>query len=128
MNLIGVCNHWGCIAGGIIFAMLSIYELSNMYRCHADSIIDTIASPPKLYLARTLALLTVGTATDVLVMLLENRGRVITRDMFLDQVWGIDYYGDDRVVNVHLANLRKKLKGDYIETVRGVGYKFHKAT
>lgn len=69
MNFIGVCNHWGCIAGGIIFAMLSIYELSNMYRCHADSIIDTIASPPKLYLARTLALLTVGTAAGILVML-----------------------------------------------------------
>lgn len=63
----------------------------------------------------------------MLRLLLENRGRVITRDMFLDQVWGIDYYGDERVVNVHLANLRKKLKGDYIETVRGVGYKFHEA-
>lgn len=64
----------------------------------------------------------------ILRLLLENKGRVITRDVILDQIWGIDYYGDERVINVHFANLRKKLKGDYIETVRGVGYKFHETT
>jgi len=62
---------------------------------------------------------------EMLRLLMEHRGRVLTREMFLEQVWGIDYFGDDRVVNVHLANLRKKLRGDWIETVRGVGYKFH---
>lgn len=67
------------------------------------------------------------TEFEMLRLLLQNKGRVITRDAFLNEVWGIDYYGDARVVNVHLANLRKKLQGEYIETVRGVGYKFHEA-
>lgn len=67
------------------------------------------------------------TEFEMLRLLLQNKGRVITRDVFLNEVWGIDYYGDTRVVNVHLANLRKKLQGEYIETVRGVGYKFHEA-
>jgi len=64
---------------------------------------------------------------ELLKLLLENKGKVLTREMLLDQAWGIDYYGDDRVVNVHMANLRKKLGGSFIETVRGVGYKIHEA-
>lgn len=67
------------------------------------------------------------TEFELLRLLLENRGIVLTREVILNHVWGIDYFGDDRVVNVHLANLRRKLKGGYIETVRGVGYKFHEA-
>lgn len=70
MNFIGVCNQWGSLGGGILFAMLSLYELSKMYRSHADSVIETIASPQKLYLARTLALLTAGFAAGILIMLL----------------------------------------------------------
>jgi DNA-binding response OmpR family regulator len=54
---------------------------------------------------------------------------VFTRDRLLEQVWGTDYFGDDHVVDVHIANLRKKLGDDpaapdFIETVRGVGYRF----
>lgn len=70
MNFIGVCNQWGSLGGGILIAMLSFYELSKMYRSHADSVIETIASPQKLYLARTLALLTAGSTTGILIMLL----------------------------------------------------------
>ena len=56
-------------------------------------------------------------------------GRVFTRAQLLERVWGDDYFGDDHVVDVHIANLRKKLGDDsaaphYIETVRGVGYRF----
>lgn len=83
MNFIGVCNHWGSIGGGILFAMLSIYELSKMYQNHADGIIEAIAIPQKLYLARTLALLTAGTAAGILVMLsLLPYGLLTMRDIF----------------------------------------------
>ncbi len=57
--------------------------------------------------------------------LMENLGRVFTRDQLLEIVWGIDYIGETRTVDVHIGTLRTKLGkcGDYIETVRGVGYR-----
>ncbi len=66
---------------------------------------------------------------DLLVMLMRNRGRVLTRDTLLDKVWGIEYYGDTRTVDVHVRYLRQKIEADpdnpeLIRTVRGVGYKF----
>lgn len=56
---------------------------------------------------------------------MENPGRVFTRDQLLEIVWGIDYIGETRTVDVHIGTLRTKLGkcGDYIETVRGVGYR-----
>ena len=50
-------------------------------------------------------------------------GRVFTREMLLSKLWGYDFYGDERVVDSHIKNLRRKLGRDYIETVRGVGYR-----
>ena len=50
-------------------------------------------------------------------------GRVFTREMLLSRLWGYDFYGDERVVDSHIKNLRHKLGRDYIETVRGVGYR-----
>ena len=50
-------------------------------------------------------------------------GRVFTREMLLAKLWGYDFYGDERVVDSHIKNLRHKLGTDYIETVRGVGYR-----
>lgn len=50
-----------------------------------------------------------------------DRGRFI-----LDSVWGYEYYGDQKIVNTHIKNIRKKLGVDYIETIRGVGYKIEK--
>ena len=50
-------------------------------------------------------------------------GRVFTREMLLARLWGYDFYGDERIVDSHVKNLRHKLKRDYIETVRGVGYR-----
>ena len=64
---------------------------------------------------------------EILRVLLENQNRVYTREMLLEQLWGYDFFGNSRVVNVHIQNLRKKLSTDYIETVRGVGYKVAKA-
>ncbi len=64
---------------------------------------------------------------ELLRILMENQGRVLTRDLLLNKVWGYDYYGESRTIDVHIRNLRKILGGgeeDYILTVRGVGYKF----
>ena len=57
---------------------------------------------------------------------MENPGRVFTRQRLLDLVWGMDYFGDERIVDTHIKNLRKKLDRDVIRTVRGVGYRLEK--
>lgn len=63
---------------------------------------------------------------EILLLFLKNKGRVFTRDDLLNLVWGYDFVGDEKGVNFHIMNLRKKLNVDYIETVRGVGYKIAK--
>ncbi len=62
---------------------------------------------------------------ELLKLFMEKPGRVFTRDNILKSVWGIDYSGETRTVDVHIGTLRTKLKkaGDYIQTIRGVGYK-----
>ena len=62
----------------------------------------------------------------LLSALAKKRGRVVTRQQLLDQVWGYSYYGDARTLDVHIRRLRQKLDacGDCIETVVGVGYRF----
>jgi two-component system alkaline phosphatase synthesis response regulator PhoP len=65
---------------------------------------------------------------DLLRVLALNRSRVLSREQLIEQVWGYDYYGDDRVVDVHIARLRKKLEDDpdnprLVVTVRGAGYR-----
>jgi DNA-binding response OmpR family regulator len=62
---------------------------------------------------------------DLLLALAENRGLVLTRERLLDLVWGFDFYGQTRTVDVHIAHLRKILAGGHasIETITGVGYK-----
>lgn len=59
---------------------------------------------------------------DILQTLLNNAGRIMTRDMLLDKVWGYDYFGDSRIVDAHIKNIRKKLGIPVIRTVKGVGY------
>lgn len=66
---------------------------------------------------------------DLLAVLFSRPGFVFSRSQLLERVWGEDYFGDDHVVDVHVANLRKKLEEDsanprYVQTVRGVGYRF----
>ena len=66
---------------------------------------------------------------EVLRLLASNRGRVFTRDRLLDEVWGHDYFGGDRTVDVHIRRLRSKIEDSthtFIETVRNIGYKFRK--
>lgn len=63
---------------------------------------------------------------DLLRELIQSPGRVLTREILLGRLWGYDFLGDERIVDSHIKNLRKKLTGDYIETVRGVGYRVAK--
>ena len=62
---------------------------------------------------------------EILLLLLSNPGIVFTRAQLLDKIWGYQFDGESRTVDVHIRTLRQKLKdaGHYIETVRGMGYK-----
>lgn len=67
---------------------------------------------------------------ELLKMLIENRGRVLTRDILLEKIWGYDYAGETRTVDVHIRHLRQKIHDEdgsnqMIETIRGVGYKIN---
>jgi len=64
------------------------------------------------------------TEFDLLEVLARNSGIVMSRENLLEKVWGFDYSGGTRMVDVHIGNLRKKIGLDWIETIRGIGYKF----
>ncbi len=62
---------------------------------------------------------------EILLILAQHQGNVLTRDQLLEKAWGFDYYGDTRVVDVHIGHIRQKLGEDhFIETIRGIGYRF----
>lgn len=66
---------------------------------------------------------------DLLGALMRHQGRALSRDQLIEQVWGHDYYGDDRVVDVHIGRLRRKIEDDparplLVTTVWGTGYRF----
>lgn len=66
---------------------------------------------------------------ELLQILIKNKGRVMTRDFLLDKIWGYEYIGETRTVDVHIRHLRQKIEEDdknpkYIETIRGIGYRF----
>jgi len=67
---------------------------------------------------------------ELLEILIKNKGRVMTRDFLLDKIWGYEYVGETRTVDVHVRHLRQKVEKDdknpvYIQTIRGIGYKFN---
>lgn len=64
------------------------------------------------------------TEFDLLKALAEQRGMVLSRERLLENVWGYDYFGEIRVVDVHLGHVRQKIGEHFIATVRGVGYRF----
>ncbi|GKU79024.1 response regulator transcription factor [Paenibacillus sp. L3-i20] len=59
---------------------------------------------------------------SIVAYLIENAGRTITREMILDRVWGYDFFGDTRLVDAHIKNIRKKMGITCIETIKGIGY------
>ncbi|NPV69480.1 MAG: response regulator transcription factor [Firmicutes bacterium] len=70
---------------------------------------------------------------DLLSFLAQNPGKVFTRETLLDRVWGYEYAGDTRIVDVHVSHLREKIEEDpkspaFVKTVRGIGYKFGEKT
>ncbi|MGL4773008.1 MAG: response regulator transcription factor [Clostridium sp.] len=67
---------------------------------------------------------------ELLEILIKNKGKILQRDTILDKVWGYEYIGETRTVDVHIRYLRKKIEDDdknpkFIETIRGVGYRFN---
>lgn len=60
---------------------------------------------------------------ELLGTLMNNVGKVLSRQQLLNHAWGFDYFGDERIVDVHIKNLRKKLDSNVIMTIKGVGYK-----
>ena len=67
---------------------------------------------------------------ELLEILIKNKGKILTRDTLLDKIWGYEYIGETRTVDVHIRYLRKKIEADdkkpkFIETIRGVGYRFN---
>ena len=67
---------------------------------------------------------------ELLQILIKNKGKILNREMLLDKIWGYEYFGETRTVDVHIRYLRKKIEEDdknpkYIETIRGVGYRFN---
>lgn len=66
---------------------------------------------------------------EILKLLIKNKGKILTREMLLDRIWGYEYIGETRTVDVHIRHLRQKIENDdknpmYVQTIRGVGYKF----
>lgn len=67
---------------------------------------------------------------ELLEILIKNKGKILTRETLLDKIWGYEYIGETRTVDVHIRYLRKKIEEDdknpkFIETIRGVGYRFN---
>ena len=91
------------------------YHLENLYLCPGRHIVTVDQKPVNLTLKEY----------EMLTLLLKNSGMVLSRTQLLNQIWGYEFDGESRTVDVHIRTLRQKLgnAGNLIETVRGVGYK-----
>lgn len=119
-----------------IKAVLRRYEMTTADGSETASTSDTIITVGDLSINVERHEVTVGNREvdltlkefDLLKYLMENRGHVFSRDQLLNHIWGIDYAGETRTVDVHIRHLRQKLADEngqenYIETIRGKGYK-----
>lgn len=96
------------------------YSIGCLYVSRGRHIVNVKGNPVSLALKEF----------EILCLLLENRGVVLTRDQMIDKIWGYAFDGESRTVDVHIRMLRQKLgeAGNYIETVRGIGYKIGKVS
>lgn len=98
------------LEGHLLFLKEGLEVDMTAYRVWIDGI--EIKLTPKVY--------------DLLFFLIRNKGIVVPREKILTEIWGYDYYGDDRTLDTHMKVLRKSLGeyGKYIKTLRGIGYRF----
>lgn len=91
------------------------YRLGNLYVCPSRHVVTVDQEPVSLTLKEY----------EMLCLLLKNSGMVLSRTQLLNQIWGYEFDGESRTVDVHIRTLRQKLgsAGELVETVRGVGYK-----
>jgi two-component system response regulator VanR len=99
----GVDNHSVCVCGDIVI--------------NKDTMEVSVCGKPVTLTVREF---------DLLLTLAKNPGRIYTRELLLDLLWDYDSLVDERIVDTHIKNLRHKLGGEYIETVRGRGYRIAK--
>ena len=94
------------------------YRMGNLYVCPSRYVVTVNQEPVSLTLKEY----------EMLCLLLKNSGIVLSRTQLLNQIWGYEFDGESRTVDVHIRTLRQKLgeAGDLIETVRGIGYKMGK--
>ena len=94
------------------------YRLGNLYVCPSRYVVTVNQEPVSLTLKEY----------EMLCLLLKNSGMVLSRTQLLNQIWGYEFDGESRTVDVHIRTLRQKLgeAGELIETVRGIGYKMGK--
>ncbi len=97
------------------FKQLKTYTIGNLFVDPAKHIIKSCGEEVNLTYKEF----------ELLCFLIENQGHVFSRDQLLNKIWGYDFDGESRTVDVHIRTLRQKLGkcGDYIQTIRGIGYK-----
>ena len=101
------------------FSLILRYKTENTWK-YKDAVVD-FSGYRATYLGKDAAV--TPKEIKLLAVLLENAGQVVSRDQILDRIWGEEESPFDRVVDVYVKNLRKKLQLDCIITVKGVGYK-----
>ena len=105
--------------------LLQPYRMVRMESVHSH-VVASLSGRGRALVDGELVELT-STEFDLLHTLAEHRGMVLSREQLLEKVWGHDYFGEIRVVDVHLGHVRQKLgEHHHITTVRGVGYRFEK--
>jgi DNA-binding response OmpR family regulator len=109
-------------------ALKETYAVDSKDLIRSNDLVIDLARREVAIEGKTLSL--TFTEYELLAFLAANSGRVFTREALLNKIWGYDYYGGDRTVDVHIRRLRAKIewgKHSFIETVRGVGYRFKKS-
>lgn len=112
-----------------IKALLRRISMNNLKETKSDSIeVDNITINLKNHtiIKDSKELAVTPKEFDLLVYLIKNNDQVFSRDTLLKEIWGYEFSGDTRTVDVHIRRLRMKIGDKWIKTVRGVGYKFEK--